>query len=58
MQCFCEVLRGRNDDADVNVAAGLLMVNESCTAEQAQGLLRQAAYHDDRTILEIAQRII
>lgn len=50
--------RDADDDADVNLAAGLLMVNESCTAEQAEGLLRQAANRDERTILEIAQRII
>ena len=50
--------RDADDDADVNLAAGLLMVNESCTAEQAEGLLRQAAHCDERAILEIAQRII
>lgn len=50
--------RDADDEADVNLAAGLLMVNESCTAEQAEGLLRQAADRDERTILEIAQRII
>ena len=50
--------RDADDEADVNLAAGLLMVNESCTAEQAEGLLRQAANRDERTILEIAQRII
>lgn len=50
--------RTADDEADVNLAAGLLMVNESCTAEQAEGLLRQAANRDERTILEIAQRII
>jgi GAF domain-containing protein len=50
--------RDADDDADVNVATGLLMVNESCTAEQAEGLLRQAATQDERTIVEIAQRII
>ena len=49
--------RDADDDADVNLAAGLLMVNESCTAEQAEGLLRPANRHE-RTILEIAQRII
>jgi GAF domain-containing protein len=53
-----EAQRNAEDDADVNLATGLLMVNESCTAEQADGLLRQAAAHDERTILEIAQRII
>ena len=50
--------RDADDAADVNIATGLLMVNESCTAEQAEGLLRQAAAHDERTIVEIAQRII
>ena len=50
--------RDADDDAEVNVASGLLMVNQSCTAEQAEGLLRQAANRDERTILEIAQRII
>ena len=50
--------RDADDDADVNIATGLLMVNQSCTAEQADGLLRQAANRDERTILEIAQRIL
>lgn len=50
--------RHADDAADVNIATGLLMVNESCTAEQAEGLLRQAAAHDERTMVEIAQRII
>ena len=53
-----EAQRNTEDEADVNVATGLLMVNQSCTAEQAEGLLRQAAAQDERTILEIAQRII
>ena len=50
--------RDADDHADINMATGLLMVNESCTAEQAEGLLCQAANRDERTILEIAQRII
>jgi GAF domain-containing protein len=50
--------RNVEDDADVNLASGLLMINEACTAEQADGLLRQAAIEDERTIVEIAQRII
>ena len=50
--------RDADDDADINIATGLLMVNESCTAEQAEGLLRQAADHDEQTILAIARRII
>jgi len=53
-----EAQRNVDDRADVNVATGLLMVNESCTAEQAEGLLQQAAIQDERTIVEIAQRII
>ena len=53
-----EAQRNANDDAQVNLATGLLMVNEACTAEQAQGLLHQAAAHDEQTILQIAQRII
>ena len=53
-----EAQRNADDDADVNLAAGLLMVNESCSAEQAEGLLRQAATHDARTVVQIAQRII
>jgi GAF domain-containing protein len=50
--------RDVDDDATVNLATGLLMVNEACTVEQAQGLLRQAATEDEQTILQIAQRII
>jgi GAF domain-containing protein len=50
--------READDQADVNVATGLLMANEGCTAEQAEGLLREAATHDEQTILQIAQRII
>jgi GAF domain-containing protein len=50
--------RDAEDDADINMATGLLMVNESCSAEQAAGLLRHAANQDERTILEIAQRIL
>jgi GAF domain-containing protein len=50
--------RELEDQAHVGMATGLLMVNEACTADQAQGLLRSAADHDDRTVLEIARRII
>jgi GAF domain-containing protein len=53
-----EAQRNVDDDADVNLASGLLMVNQACTTEQAQGLLREAAIHDEQTILEIAHRII
>jgi GAF domain-containing protein len=50
--------RNADDQADVNVATGLLMVTQACTAEQAEGLLREAAIHDERTVLQIAHRII
>jgi len=50
--------RGLDDDAQIQVATGLLMVNEACTMDQAEGLLRSAAAHDEQTILEIARRII
>ncbi|MBA2954799.1 ANTAR domain-containing protein [Nocardioides sp. CGMCC 1.13656] len=50
--------RDADDLSDVSVATGMLMANQSCTAEQASGLLRQAAEHDERTIVEVAQRII
>jgi GAF domain-containing protein len=53
-----EAQRNADDDADVNLATGLLMVNEACTAEQAHGLLHAAALQDEQTILEIAHRII
>ena len=53
-----EAQRDAEAHADVDLAAGLLMVTQACTAEQAAGLLRQAAAHDEKTILEIAQRII
>jgi GAF domain-containing protein len=47
-----------DDRSAVNVATGLLMGNEGCTAEQAEGLLREAAAHEERSIVQIAQRII
>jgi GAF domain-containing protein len=53
-----EAQRNTEDDADINVATGLLMVSQACTAEQAAGLLRQAAIDDERDVLEIAHRII
>ena len=40
------------------MATGMLMASQACTAQQAGGLLRQAAADGDKTILEIAQRII
>jgi GAF domain-containing protein len=50
--------RNADDQAQVDMATGLLMVSQACTAEQAQGLLQEAATHDAQTILEIARRII
>jgi len=50
--------RDADDRADINIATGMLMINERCTPEQAEGLLRQAAIQDEQTILEIAHRII
>jgi len=50
--------RDLDDQSQVDIATGLLMINEACSSDQATGLLRSAAAHDDKTILEIAQRII
>jgi ANTAR domain/GAF domain len=50
--------RDLEDDAQVGMATGLLMVNEACTAEQAERLLQSAATHDEKTIVEIANRIV
>jgi GAF domain-containing protein len=50
--------RDVDDRADVDVATGLLMGTQGCTAEQAEGLLLQAADQEARTILQIAHRII
>jgi hypothetical protein len=45
-----EAQRNGEDDAELNLAAGLLMGNEACTSEQADGLLRQATVDDEQTI--------
>jgi hypothetical protein len=50
--------RNLDDQAQVQMATGLLMVNEACTAEQAERLLHSAATHDEKTILQIAERIV
>ncbi len=50
--------RDADDRAEVGVATGLLMTTQGCTREQAEGLVRQAAGHEAKTIVEIAQRII
>jgi len=47
-----------DDAGEINLATGLLMVNESCTAEQADALLRSAAAQDEHSVLQIARRII
>lgn len=53
-----EAQRDTDDRADVGLATGMLMATQGCTSEQAEGLLRQAADHEARTILQIAHRII
>ena len=50
--------RDLDDRAQVGIATGLLMVNEACTAEQAERLLNSAATHDEKAIIEIANRIV
>jgi GAF domain-containing protein len=50
--------RDTDDRADISLATGLLMGTQACSAEQAAGLLTQAAAEDERTILDIAHRII
>lgn len=50
--------RDVDDRADIDVATGILMANQACTADQAAGLLREAAAGDEQTILQIAHRII
>ena len=50
--------RDADDTAEISLATGMLMANQTCTAEQAAGLLQQAADADGETILKIAQRII
>lgn len=47
-----------DEHASVNMAAGLPMINEQCTVEQAEGLLDHAAGHDEETVVTIARRII
>ena len=50
--------RDTEDRADVDLATGLLMGTQGCTAEQAAGLLRQAAGSEATSILQIAHRIL
>ncbi len=53
-----EAQRNADDRSNIGIATGLLMVTQGCTEEQAEGLLREAAIADERTVLEIARRII
>lgn len=53
-----EAQRNADDHSQIAVATGLLIASQDCTREQAEGLLRGAADQDERTILQIAQRII
>jgi hypothetical protein len=50
--------RELDDEAQVGIATGLLMVNEACTVEQAERLLQSAATQDEKTIVDIANRIV
>jgi len=50
--------RDLDDDAQIGLATGLLMINEACTAEQAERLLQSAATQNEQTIVEIANRIV
>jgi hypothetical protein len=50
--------RDADDRADVDVATGLLMATQGCSAEQAERLLQQAAGQEAATIVQIANRII
>jgi len=53
-----EAQRNTDDHAQISTATGLLIGSQDCTREQAEGLLREAAAHDEQNILQIAQRII
>lgn len=50
--------RDNDDKAKLGLATGMLMATQGCTAEQAEGLLRRAAGHEAKTIMQIAQRIL
>jgi GAF domain-containing protein len=50
--------RDADDTAEISLATGMLMANQTCTAEQAAGLLQRAASAGGETILKVAQRII
>jgi AmiR/NasT family two-component response regulator len=50
--------RDSGDATDVDMATGLVVAAQGCTAEQAEGLLRRAADDEEQTVLQIASRII
>jgi GAF domain-containing protein len=50
--------RDIDDRTNVDVATGMLMATQGCSAEQAEGLLHEAADQEAATILQIAHRII
>jgi AmiR/NasT family two-component response regulator len=50
--------RDVEDRADVDVATGLLMATQGCSAEQAEGLLRKTADRGAEPIVDVAHRII
>jgi GAF domain-containing protein len=53
-----EAQRKTDDHSQISLATGLLIGSQDCTREQAEGLLRNAADHDEQAIVQIAQRII
>lgn len=53
-----EAQRTTDDQSQIALATGMLIDSQDCTREQAEGLLRRAAEQDQRTILQIARRII
>lgn len=53
-----EAQRDTDDRADLGLATGILMATQGCSAEQAEGLLQQAASHEAKTLVQIAHRIM
>ena len=47
-----------DEDADIAVAEGMLMVLEQCTLQQAAALIRNAASSEAETLVGIARRVI
>jgi len=50
--------RSADDRADVNMAEGILMSIERCSAEQATALLRNAVTSEEQTLASMARQII